>query len=259
TARCIDEIDLDGRADVRAAGPRAGTAEQVVAEERREEIGEAPEVEVAGLEAAAPQAGVAVAVVELARLGLGQPLVGLDALAEALLRIRRLGDVGVQLAGERPEGLLDLRLARVARDAEELVVVALGRRHVSTDVSGRRRPTRRTATAPRRPTAPHPGPFRSPSARGRRGSRRRARGGRGRRPPRRGRSRAGLDARAPAPPGRTAAATRPWAGRGRRGTQPASRRARTGCGTPRAPPFGPRRAGRRPRRRTAAARPRRAP
>jgi hypothetical protein len=72
---------------------------------------------------------VAVAVVELPRLRLRQNLVGLDDLAETLVRVRRLGDVGMKLAGEAAEGALDLALARAARDPEQLVVVAVGRRH----------------------------------------------------------------------------------------------------------------------------------
>src|SRR5262249_41273772 len=134
--RGLDELDLDARGEIGAAG--APPAEQVVAEEGGEEVGEAAEVEVPGLEAAASQACVPVAVVELARLGLREDLVRLDDLAEALLRVRRVGDVRVQLAGERSERLLDLRLARVPRDAEKLVVVTLGRRHRVAEASGRR-------------------------------------------------------------------------------------------------------------------------
>ena len=69
--RCLDELDLDLRRDVARRGPGAAPAgaEEVVAEERREEIGQAAEVELRRAEAAAPQPRVAVAVVELARLG----------------------------------------------------------------------------------------------------------------------------------------------------------------------------------------------
>src|SRR5581483_8516815 len=124
--RRLDELDLDRRAEVGAA---RAAAEEVVAEERGEEIREAAEVEMPRLEAAAPQAGVAVAVVELTRLRLREHLVGFDDLAEALLGVRRSRHVGVELARERAERLLDLALARVAPDAEKLVVVALGRCH----------------------------------------------------------------------------------------------------------------------------------
>ena len=69
---------------------------------------------------------MAVLVVELAALGVGEHLVGLGELLEALLgrRVVRVG-VRVQLAREAAEGLLDLGLARAALDAEHLVVVAL--------------------------------------------------------------------------------------------------------------------------------------
>ena len=72
---------------------------------------------------------MAVPVVELARLGVGEHLVGLGHLAEARVGVGVLRDVGVQLAREPPERLLDLLLVGVARDAEQLVVVAFGRRH----------------------------------------------------------------------------------------------------------------------------------
>ena len=131
-ARGVHELDLDRGEEIgaaRAAGPTP--AEQVVAEERREQVGEAPEVEVAGLEAAAAEAGMAVAVVELARLRLGEHLVRLHHLAETVVRVGRVGDVGMQLAREPAEGLLDLRLARAAGDAEQLVVVAFRSGHES--------------------------------------------------------------------------------------------------------------------------------
>src|SRR5439155_25509710 len=126
----LHELDLDLCGNVGTAAAAATRAsEEIVAEERGEQVGEAAEVDAAGREAAAPQAGVAVAVVELAGLGLRKHLVGLDDLPEALLRVRRVGDVWMELARERAEGLLDLGLARVPRDPEKLVVVALGRRH----------------------------------------------------------------------------------------------------------------------------------
>ena len=129
--RRFDEVDLHDGADVCTARAAAAARQHVVAEERREEVGEAAEVELPGLEAAAAQARVAVAVVERARLRLGEHLVRLDDLAKAVVRIGRVGDVGVQLAGKRAKGLLDLRLGRVAPYSEELVVIALGRRHAS--------------------------------------------------------------------------------------------------------------------------------
>ena len=57
---------------------------------------------------------MAVAVVRRAALGVGQDLVGLGGLLELLLGLRVVVvDVGVQLAGELAEGLLDLGLVRV--------------------------------------------------------------------------------------------------------------------------------------------------
>ena len=64
---------------------------------------------------------VAAEVVHLALLRVAQHVVGARDLLEALLR-RLVGvDVGVQLAGQRAVGLLDLLGARVARDAEDFV------------------------------------------------------------------------------------------------------------------------------------------
>ena len=69
---------------------------------------------------------MAVAVVDLAALGVGQDLVGLGGLLELLLGLRVVVvDVGVQLAGELAKGLLDLGLVGVPADAEDLVAVAL--------------------------------------------------------------------------------------------------------------------------------------
>jgi hypothetical protein len=65
------------------------------------------------------------AVVQLAALGVGEHLVRLDDLAEAVLRVRRFGDVGMQFPGESAKGALDVVCAGIAGDAEELVVVAL--------------------------------------------------------------------------------------------------------------------------------------
>ena len=68
--RGLGEVDLDLGGEVAAArAAAAAAAEEVVAEERREEVAEVAEVEVRRREPARAQAGVAVAVVELARLG----------------------------------------------------------------------------------------------------------------------------------------------------------------------------------------------
>jgi hypothetical protein len=69
---------------------------------------------------------VAEAVIQLAPLGVREYLVRLDDLTEPLLRVRRVRDVGMELACEPPEGALDVVGARIAWDAEELVVVARG-------------------------------------------------------------------------------------------------------------------------------------
>src|SRR5205814_1716842 len=101
-------------------------AEEVVSEERREEVGEAAEIERARLEAAAAQTGVAEAVVELAPLGVREHLVRLHDLPETVFGVGRVGDVRMELAREPPERSLDVVGARVAADAQELVVVPLG-------------------------------------------------------------------------------------------------------------------------------------
>src|SRR5581483_2044560 len=136
-----------------------------VAEEGAEEIADVAEVEVARREAAGAKTCMAVAIVELTCLRVREHLVRLRDLAEAHLRIGRVGDVGVELPREPPERLLDLLLVGVARDAEKLVVVALARRHLRR----RRRPLRRTETARARPRAPNGAPSRSPSAAARAG------------------------------------------------------------------------------------------
>ena len=84
------EIDLDVRSHIGAAGrSRAGAgpaAEQRLAEERGEDVREAPEVGVRWSESAAPKARVAEAVVRPPPLGIGQHLVGLRDHAETLPR-----------------------------------------------------------------------------------------------------------------------------------------------------------------------------
>src|SRR6185503_12601976 len=172
--RGLDEVDLDLGDRVRAAGtpPAAPDAEEVVAEEGREEIGEAAEVECRGVEAAAAQALVPVPVVELARLRLREDLVGLDDLPETLLGVRLLRDVRVERSGEPAERFLDLALTGGALDAEDLVVVALRRCHQSQRTrrsSCPRRSPRRTGRARARLRAPTAAPCRSPCARGRAG------------------------------------------------------------------------------------------
>src|SRR5439155_25252882 len=115
----LGEVDVDLGPDVGAtrAPGTARDAEEIVPEERGEEIGQAAEIEGRRREAAAAQAGVAIAVVELAGLGLGENLVRLDHLAEPLLRVRLLRDIRVERARQPPERFLDLRLVRRALQA----------------------------------------------------------------------------------------------------------------------------------------------
>jgi hypothetical protein len=89
---------------------------------------------------------MAEAVVELAALVVRQHLVGLDDFAEPLLGVGRVGDVRMQLACEPAERALDVVGARVARDAEELVVVAL-RAQLSSYTSSTKRES--SCAAPR--------------------------------------------------------------------------------------------------------------
>ena len=104
--RRVDEVDLDLGSDVRAVRPAtAAPAEEVVAEERREEVAEVAEVEVRRREPARAQPRVAVAVVELARLGVREHLVGLGDLAEADLGLgldRKHRDAAGARAAGRP-------------------------------------------------------------------------------------------------------------------------------------------------------------
>jgi len=125
------ELDLDLGRDICAAGAAraCGDPEHVVAEERREDVGEAPEVERGRTESPAAQPGVPETVIEIPRLGLREHLVGLDNLAKALVGIGRSRDVGVQLTREQAEGPLDLGLARGTLESEDLVVIAPGRGH----------------------------------------------------------------------------------------------------------------------------------
>ena len=63
--------------------PRPHPPEDVVAEERAEEVAEAADVDMRRREATRPKAGVAVTIVERARLGVREHLIGLAHLAEA--------------------------------------------------------------------------------------------------------------------------------------------------------------------------------
>jgi hypothetical protein len=135
--RGIGEIDVDGRLCI---GSRlgAGRSREAAAEERAEQIVEEGEIhEALGVEALSRDGLVAVAVVARPPVVVGEHLVGLRDLAEARLGIGRLGDVGMQLAREHAEGLLDLAVGCVAAHAEQLVVVLL--RHADRDSTACRR------------------------------------------------------------------------------------------------------------------------
>ncbi len=124
-----DELDLDLGSDVGPSllrGAARSAAEDVVAEERGEEIAETAHVEVGRCEAARAEARMAVAVVEGSPFRAGEHFVRLRHLAEPDLRLRLAGDVGMQLAREPAERLLDRGVVGVAGDAEQLVVVAVG-------------------------------------------------------------------------------------------------------------------------------------
>src|SRR6266540_3606013 len=150
--------------------PLPPQSSHIVAEERGEDVGEAPEVERGRTESSAAQARVPEAVIEIPRLGLREHLVGLDDLAKALVGIGGSRDVGVQLTREQAEGPLDLSLARGTLEAEDLVIIAPGRRHYpkrSQGTSCLRKRFRRSARAHARPRAPSGSPSRSPFAVGR--------------------------------------------------------------------------------------------
>ena len=122
-------VDADVLALARAGGAaaRAAAAERAAAEERVEQVGDRAEALEVGGVAAAAQAVVPVAVVGGAAILVAEDLVGLGGLLELLLGVGVvLVDVGVQLAGELAEGLLDLGLVGVAGDAEDLVGVPGG-------------------------------------------------------------------------------------------------------------------------------------
>ena len=129
----VDELDRHLGENVGSARPAASAAtpgtEQVVPEERAEEVAEVAEIEVARLETAGAEPRMAVAVVELARLGIRERLVGLRHLAEAELGVRLAGDVRMELPRELAESLLDRLLVGGPRDAEQIVVVAFGGGH----------------------------------------------------------------------------------------------------------------------------------
>ena len=144
----VGKRDLGTRRDVRPArrpSRARGLTEERLAEERAEDVREVPEVEVGRGEAAAAEPFAPEAVVGRAPFRVGEHLVRLRSLAEALLRVGRRRDVRMELACELAEGALDLAVLGSAVDPEDLVVVALSRRHQKSRVPGS------TSRAARRP------------------------------------------------------------------------------------------------------------
>ena len=115
------ELDLHHRLNVSptpgAVLPSAGAAEEIVSEERCEDVRETPEVGEDRLEATSCEARLPEAVVGRSALGVGQHLERLGDVSEPPLRVGLGGDIGVELARERAERALDLGVARSARDA----------------------------------------------------------------------------------------------------------------------------------------------
>ena len=116
----LGEVDVEAHEGVLPpARSRHGAPLRLpAAEERLEDVLE-PE---AATLTAVRRRGVGAHVVRLTLVGVAEDLVGACDVLEPVLGVRP-GDVRVQLAGELAVGLLDLVLARVTRDAENLVVV----------------------------------------------------------------------------------------------------------------------------------------
>ena len=121
------QLDRGGR--VAAPRPRAPAArEEVVAEERPEQVGQAREVhELLGVELGAGDAGVPEPVIPGSGVGIAQHLVRLGGLAKSLGRLGRRVHVGMELTRQPPERFLDVRIGGVPRDAQNVVVVSLCR------------------------------------------------------------------------------------------------------------------------------------
>ena len=117
------------RAPRRARPAARAAAEERLAEEGGEDVRQAAEVGVHRRIATGAEPGVTEPVVRPPALGIGEHLVGLRDGAEATLGVGRLADVRMELAGEPPERPLDVGVARVPGDAQQLVVVLLGGCH----------------------------------------------------------------------------------------------------------------------------------
>ncbi len=123
------ERDLEIEAQIGAARRPVPTPPATEAEEVAEDVGEIREdvgVEPRAGPGLARHAGVPEPIVSGALLGIAEHRVGLGGLLEAFLRgvVARIA-VRMVLEGEFPVCALDVLIARVARDTEHLVVVAL--------------------------------------------------------------------------------------------------------------------------------------
>src|SRR6185312_3154217 len=98
-------------------------------EERIEDVAEPAEPLEAGARGPAIDAGTAEHVVALAPLRVRQDLVRLAGLLESVRGSGVLVDVGMPLLRELAERALDLGVRRLARDAEDLIQITLGRGH----------------------------------------------------------------------------------------------------------------------------------
>jgi hypothetical protein len=136
--RRLRQVDVGGHGHIsplhRAAGALAaeGAPERARAEERLEDVRyRAEALEIGGV-AAGAQTLVPVAVIGGTPVAVRKDLVGLRGLLELLLGVGIVAvDIGVQLAGEPAERLLDLGGAGASGHAQDLVVVAgdVSRRH----------------------------------------------------------------------------------------------------------------------------------
>ena len=146
-AQVVAEVGADGR----PPAPRPAAARGRAAEERVEEVGEAAEPLLRTVEASGPHAvdpGRPEHVVGLAALWIGQDLVRLVDLLEALVGPGVAVDVRVPLLGQLAEGALDLRVAGGAGHTENRVVVAFGRHSPASLREGWGGASRRTAAGP---------------------------------------------------------------------------------------------------------------
>ena len=123
----LPQIDRYRDRDIapRRRAPRAPTKGAGAAEEGVEEIPDRAESVEVGRVAPGAQPLMSIAVIRRPPLRVGENLVGLRGLLELLLGLRVVRvDVGMQLPREPTEGLLDLLLGGVAREAENLVRIA---------------------------------------------------------------------------------------------------------------------------------------